>query len=113
MEKKAFESIYQEIFPFWKEISEKDRDYICQNSHAVTYSKGETIHDGNECSGVILVRSAQSWQSGNQRFLSVLQCECSLIGDVFWQRRIVNESVFCRSIGFFRDIIKLDCISVV
>lgn len=57
MEKKAFESIYQEIFPFWKEISEKDRDYICQNSQAVTYSKGETIHDGNECSGVILVRS--------------------------------------------------------
>lgn len=52
----GFEAVYQDIFPFWKNISEKDREYICRNSHAVAYAKGENIHDGGECSGVILVR---------------------------------------------------------
>lgn len=52
-----FEAIYKEIFPFWGKISGTDRDYICQNSYLVTYPKGKNIHDGSECSGVILVRS--------------------------------------------------------
>ena len=52
-----FENIYEEIFPFWGKISDADRDYICQNSHLLTYSKGKNIHNGEECSGVILVRS--------------------------------------------------------
>ncbi len=51
-----FEPIYKEIFPFWEEISQEDREYICNNSRALTYPKGTTIHDGNQCSGVILVR---------------------------------------------------------
>ena len=57
MARAMFEPIYKEIFPFWNEISEEDREYLCQNSLALTYPKGTTIHDGNECSGVILVRS--------------------------------------------------------
>lgn len=52
-----FESVYKEVFPFWNEISEKDREFICQNSRVVTYPKKMNIHDGNECSGVIFVRS--------------------------------------------------------
>ncbi|MCI8796866.1 MAG: Crp/Fnr family transcriptional regulator [Dorea sp.] len=57
MSEKVFESIYKEIFPFWEKISDEDREYICQNSYGVTYPKGKNIHDGSECSGVILVRS--------------------------------------------------------
>lgn len=52
-----FEAVYREAFLFWDEISQEDRDYICQNSRAFTYSGGKNIHDGDECSGVILVRS--------------------------------------------------------
>ena len=52
-----FEPVYKEIFPFWDEISENDRNYICQNSVSMTYPKGANIHDSAECSGVILVRS--------------------------------------------------------
>lgn len=51
------EPVYQEIFPFWDKISEADRDIICQNSYAYTYPKGSNLHDGTECSGVILVQS--------------------------------------------------------
>ncbi len=57
MEQNLFEPVYQEIFPFWNEITESDRDCICRNSFVQTYPKGTNIHDGNECSGVIFVRS--------------------------------------------------------
>lgn len=53
----SFEPIYRETFPFWDEIKESDREFICKNSLAVTYPKHTNIHSGNECSGVILVRS--------------------------------------------------------
>jgi CRP/FNR family transcriptional regulator len=52
-----FETAYKESFPFWDKISETDRSYICQNSYTFTYPKGKNVHDGSECSGVILVRS--------------------------------------------------------
>lgn len=52
-----FESVYNEIFPFWNGIPDTDKEYICQNSYAVTYPKGKHIHDGSECSGVIFVCS--------------------------------------------------------
>ena len=57
MQNNIFEDIYEEIFPFWRKISDADREYICQNSHMITYPKGKNIHNGEECSGVILVRS--------------------------------------------------------
>lgn len=50
-----FKSVYEQIFPFWNNISEGERDFICQNSSAVTYSKGTNIHNGDDCSGVIFV----------------------------------------------------------
>lgn len=52
-----FETVYKEIFPFWEKIPDVEREYICQNSCALTYPPGENIHDGSECSGVIFVRS--------------------------------------------------------
>ncbi len=57
MARKMFEPVYREIFPFWEKLNESDRDYLCENSYALTYPKGCTVHDGSECSGVILVRS--------------------------------------------------------
>lgn len=57
MEQNLFEPVYQEIFPFWNEITEFDRRFICCNSFSLNYKKGTNIHDGNECSGVIFVRS--------------------------------------------------------
>ncbi len=57
MEREIVEPVYKEIFPFWEEITEGDRDYICRHSMSVTYEKGAGVHDGNECSGVIFVCS--------------------------------------------------------
>lgn len=52
-----FESTYSDVFPFWNEISEREKDFICNHSTDVVYKKGTTIHDSTECSGVIFVQS--------------------------------------------------------
>ena len=33
MQDEVFADIYIEIFPFWENISDGDRDYICRNSY--------------------------------------------------------------------------------
>lgn len=57
MSRAMFEPIYRDIFPFWNKISEEERRIICDNSVALSYPEGTTIHDGTECSGVFFVRS--------------------------------------------------------
>ena len=57
MERNMFEPVFKDIFPFWDNISDGDKEYICLNSRAFTYPKGAAVHDGDECSGVIFVRS--------------------------------------------------------
>ncbi len=52
-----FEPVYRDIFPFWDTIPEGERIYICQNSHTAAFSTGEHIYNGNDCFGVIFVRS--------------------------------------------------------
>ena len=56
MPREMFEPVFTELFPFWSEISEDDKKYICDNSFALSYPQGTTIHDGNECSGVFIVK---------------------------------------------------------
>lgn len=57
MARAMFEPVYKSIFPFWEKITEEERSYICENSIALSYPKGTTVHDGTECSGVFFVRS--------------------------------------------------------
>lgn len=57
MENCVYESIYEKAFPFWINLSSVDKDFLCRHSRMVRYSKGINIHDGNECTGVILVQS--------------------------------------------------------
>ncbi|MBQ5825065.1 MAG: Crp/Fnr family transcriptional regulator [Clostridia bacterium] len=53
---KELESAYKELFPFWDKISDEDKQAVCENTVSVSYSKGTTIHDGNECLGIVFVR---------------------------------------------------------
>lgn len=57
MARALFEPIYKEIFPFWSSITENERETLCNNSFALSYPKGTTIHDGTDCSGVFFIRS--------------------------------------------------------
>ena len=49
--------IFSHTFPFWERLSAEDRDTLLASSLQVRFPRGFTIHDGNECTGVILIRS--------------------------------------------------------
>ena len=57
MGRELFKTVYPKILPFWDGLPEHDREFLCQHSAVATYPKGKTLHDGNECSGVIFVRT--------------------------------------------------------
>ena len=51
-----FEPIFREGFPFWDTLCQDDRIYLCENTVALTYPKGATVHDGSGCTGVLFLR---------------------------------------------------------
>lgn len=50
-------NVFSEYFPFWKELDVKEQEQLCRNSQLVKYSKGQNVHGGNICTGMIIVRS--------------------------------------------------------
>lgn len=57
MERAQLEKLFEAAFPFWSKLNGDDRETFCRSSHHVHFKKGTNIHDGNECTGVILIKS--------------------------------------------------------
>ena len=57
MENKELIPLFESAFPFWSSLSEWDQKTFLLSSYEVKYSRGTTVHDGGECTGVILVKS--------------------------------------------------------
>ena len=57
MENTALVELFSLAFPFWNDISQYDRDTFINSSQTLHFHAGRTIHDGGECTGVILVKS--------------------------------------------------------
>ncbi len=57
MDKQELIALFQNTFPFWDKMSEKDKETFLRSSQTVRFKKGTNIHDGNECTGVILIKS--------------------------------------------------------
>ena len=55
MEKGDTVELFRSTFPFWDKMSESDRELFTRTSQRVCFKRGTNIHDGNECTGVILV----------------------------------------------------------
>lgn len=52
------EEMFAQIFPFWNEISENERNTLCAHAFCRKYEKLENIHGGSgECTGGIAVKS--------------------------------------------------------
>ena len=49
--------IFEKNFPFWNKMKQGDMDTFLRSSYKISFKKGMNIHDGNECTGIILVRS--------------------------------------------------------
>ena len=57
MEHSEFIPIFERAFPFWNKLNSVDKETFCRSSHRMHFKKGTNIHDGNECTGVILLVS--------------------------------------------------------
>ena len=50
-------SLYKKSFPFFDKMNDEDKETFLRSSHHRHIKKGTNIHDGNECTGVILLVS--------------------------------------------------------
>lgn len=57
MEDSALVNLFKETFPFWDRMSENDKTTFLRSSQRVVFEKGTNVHDGSECTGVILIKS--------------------------------------------------------
>jgi CRP/FNR family transcriptional regulator len=57
MENAEFVEIFEKAFPFWNKLNETDKETFCRSSHRMHFEKGTNVHDGNECTGVILIKT--------------------------------------------------------
>lgn len=44
-------------FPFWDKLSQAQRQNVLHSTQSVQFKKGNTVHDGNDCTGVMLIKS--------------------------------------------------------
>lgn len=52
-----YNSVLCEGLPFWEKLDELSKENLLRSSQRVTFERGNTIHNGNECTGVILILS--------------------------------------------------------
>ncbi len=57
MERQKLTELFSGAFPFWDKMSDYDKETFCLSSQIVKFNKGTNIHDGNNCTGIILVRT--------------------------------------------------------
>ena len=53
------QELFSSIFPFWEKLSEQDKNTLIRSSQTVKFEAGTNIHDGNECTGIIVVKRGQ------------------------------------------------------
>ena len=49
--------LFEDTFPFWNSLDDTDREALAHSSQCIDFKRGTNIHDGNECTGIILIKS--------------------------------------------------------
>jgi len=49
----------KEVLPFWSKLDEEEKRFAEEKTVERCYSKGQIIHDGEDCTGLLLVKSGQ------------------------------------------------------
>lgn len=57
MDKTDLIELFRDTFPFWDKMDDVDKETFIRSSNRITFKKGTNIHDGNNCTGVILIKS--------------------------------------------------------
>ena len=50
-------ALFRDNFPFWDKLSQVEKETFVNSSQYISFRKGTNIHNGNECTGVILIRT--------------------------------------------------------
>ena len=56
MENEELVSLFKDNFPFWDSLSQIEKETFVNSSQYISFPKGTNIHNGNECTGIILIR---------------------------------------------------------
>ena len=57
MERGELTELLRKTFPFWDKMSETDKETFINSSYELSFLKGTNIHNGNECTGLIIVKT--------------------------------------------------------
>ena len=57
LENEELVALFKENFPFWEQLSKIEKETFVNSSQYISFRKGTNIHNGNECTGIILIRS--------------------------------------------------------
>ena len=57
MEDRELIALFTHTFPFWSKLAPQEQQQLLQSSCQLSFKKSTNIHDGNECTGMILVKS--------------------------------------------------------
>ena len=57
MERGELTELLRKTFPFWDKMSETDKEVFINSSYELSFLKGTNIHNGNECTGLIIVKT--------------------------------------------------------
>ena len=57
MDREELVSLYKKSFHFFDNMSDEDKETFLRSTHHRHIKKGTNIHDGNECTGIILLKS--------------------------------------------------------
>ena len=57
MQKQEIVDLFRKTFPFWDKMNESDKETFLRSSYELKIAAGTNVHDGNECTGVILIKS--------------------------------------------------------
>ena len=57
MDEKNLSLLFARSFPFWHHMTAEDQKAFLRSSYQVCFDKGVNIHDGNQCTGIILIKT--------------------------------------------------------
>ena len=57
MKETELAEIFKNTFPFWDKMSDAEQKSFINSSYNVKFEKGTNIHNGDECTGIILIKS--------------------------------------------------------
>ena len=49
--------LFKLTFPFWDKLTDGEKETFLNTSQKVSFKKGDNIHNGDECTGIILTKS--------------------------------------------------------